>query len=66
MTNSFIGQVGDVTNHKQDFEKLHVLCVLLLFYFIFFAFFKTLVSWLRWEGGGVGWGGGILLRGGRK
>ena len=24
MTNSFIGQVGDVTNHKQDFEKLHV------------------------------------------
>lgn len=25
MTNSFIGQVGDVTNHKQDFEKLHVL-----------------------------------------
>jgi len=24
MTNSFIGQVGDVNNHKQDFEKLHV------------------------------------------
>ena len=24
MTTSFIGQVGDVTNHKQDFEKLHV------------------------------------------
>lgn len=32
MTNSFIGQVGDVTNHKQDFES----------YTCVFAFFLPL------------------------
>jgi len=44
MTNSFIGQVGDVNNHKQDFEKLHV-C---------FCVFKNRCLLAQLRGGGRG------------
>ena len=55
MTNSFIGQVGDVTNHKQDFEKLHVFCE--FFYLCLLAQWMGIWAEEEVEGQGLNWKG---------